>query len=224
MTAVLQSSLFDQAEPVALRTLDSLTRTTLRHGAWIDVLPGWLTGADTLFDRLVTQVPWRAEERPMYDRVVAVPRLLSFYDEDDALPDAVLDEARAVLSRHYAAELGEPFRAAGPRTPWSRSSRSVRRGRYCCAHAEVGTPCGTRWATVTSSSWAAPVSGRGSTPCRRQPDPWVHGSASSSVHAGSADAVALGTCRGRSVTFRQAPPSRGKGLHESDRLRPHRRQ
>jgi alkylated DNA repair dioxygenase AlkB len=113
MTAVLQSSLFDQAEPVALRTLDSLTRTTLRHGAWIDVLPGWLTGADTLFDRLVTQVPWRAEERPMYDRVVAVPRLLSFYDEDDALPDAVLDEARAVLSRHYAAELGEPFRTAG---------------------------------------------------------------------------------------------------------------
>jgi alkylated DNA repair dioxygenase AlkB len=49
----------------------------------------------------------------MYDRVVDVPRLLSFYGERDALPDPVLDEARTVLSDHYAAELGERFRTAG---------------------------------------------------------------------------------------------------------------
>ena len=52
--------------------------------------PGWLAGADALFDRLAAEVPWRAEERPMYDRVVDVPRLLAFYDEDDALPDPLL--------------------------------------------------------------------------------------------------------------------------------------
>jgi alkylated DNA repair dioxygenase AlkB len=113
MTAALQSSLFDQTDTVGLRTLDSLSRTPLRHGAWVDVLPGWLTGAETLFDRLVAKVPWRAEERPMYDRVVAVPRLLSFYAEDDVLPDPVLDEARSTLSDHYGPELGEPFRTAG---------------------------------------------------------------------------------------------------------------
>jgi alkylated DNA repair dioxygenase AlkB len=113
MTAVLQTSLFDVDEPVDLRPLAALRRTALGRGAWVDVLPGWLTGADTLFDRLVTSVPWRAERRPMYDRVVAVPRLLSFYGEADVLPDPVLDRARAVLAGHYGAELGEPFRTAG---------------------------------------------------------------------------------------------------------------
>jgi alkylated DNA repair dioxygenase AlkB len=113
MTAVLQTSLFDQAETVALTSLAPIRRTTLGRGAWIEVLPGWLTGADALFDRLATDVPWQAERRPMYDRVVDVPRLLSFYGERDPLPDPVLDEARTVLSDHYAAELGERFRTAG---------------------------------------------------------------------------------------------------------------
>jgi alkylated DNA repair dioxygenase AlkB len=49
----------------------------------------------------------------MYDREVAVPRLLSFYGETDPLPDPVLVDARSALSAHYAAELGEPFRTAG---------------------------------------------------------------------------------------------------------------
>jgi alkylated DNA repair dioxygenase AlkB len=113
MTAVLQTSLFDQTETVALTSLRPVERTTLTRGAWIDVLPGWLTGADALFDRLAAEVPWQAERRPMYDRVVDVPRLLSFYGERDALPDPVLDAARTALSDHYAAELGERFRTAG---------------------------------------------------------------------------------------------------------------
>ncbi len=49
----------------------------------------------------------------MYDREVDVPRLLAFYDERDPLPHPVLAQARERLSRHYAAELGEPFRTAG---------------------------------------------------------------------------------------------------------------
>jgi alkylated DNA repair dioxygenase AlkB len=109
----LQGSLFDQGEPVGVRSLAAVRRTVLGHGAWIDVLPGWLTGADALFERLRARVPWRAERRQMYDRVVAVPRLLCFYDEHEPLPDPVLDDARAALNAHYAAELGEPFRTAG---------------------------------------------------------------------------------------------------------------
>ncbi|WUH98818.1 alpha-ketoglutarate-dependent dioxygenase AlkB [Spirillospora sp. NBC_00431] len=95
------------------RPLGSARRTRLAHGAWVDVLPGWIPGADALFERLLTSVPWRAESRRMYDRVVDVPRLLAFYDEDDVLPDPVLDEAKAALDAHYAEELGEPFRTAG---------------------------------------------------------------------------------------------------------------
>ncbi|ONH29570.1 DNA repair protein [Pseudofrankia asymbiotica] len=90
-----------------------LRRDRLAGGAWIDVRRRWIAGADSLFERLRAEVPWRAERRPMYDRTVAVPRLLSFYDEGDPLPDPVLDAARRALDEHYAAELGERFATVG---------------------------------------------------------------------------------------------------------------
>jgi alkylated DNA repair dioxygenase AlkB len=88
-------------------------RTGLSGGAWVDLLPGWVTGADALFGRLLSTVPWRAERREMYDRVVAVPRLLSFYGEGAALPDPVLEQARDALNAHYGPLLGEPLCTAG---------------------------------------------------------------------------------------------------------------
>ncbi|GGS48225.1 alpha-ketoglutarate-dependent dioxygenase AlkB [Streptomyces griseoviridis] len=113
MTTHLQGSLFDQDDRLRLGPLDGVRRTRLGSGAWIDVLPAWLSGADALFERLAAEVPWRAERRAMYDRVVDVPRLLAFYGAGDPLPHAVLDEARDALGAHYAAELGEPFTTAG---------------------------------------------------------------------------------------------------------------
>ena len=114
MSLTLQSSLLDLAAEPAIGELgSSVRRTALSRGAWIDVAPGWLTGADVLFERLADAVPWRGERRQMYDRVVDVPRLLCFYGADDALPDPVLDAARDALSDHYRAELGEEFVTAG---------------------------------------------------------------------------------------------------------------
>jgi alkylated DNA repair dioxygenase AlkB len=114
MTAAFQASLFDcerapQAGPLAGR----VERTELAHGAWIDLCPGWLGGADALFERLRDAVPWRAERRQMYERVVDVPRLLCFYGEHEPLPDPALDAMKAELDRHYRSELGEPFATAG---------------------------------------------------------------------------------------------------------------
>jgi alkylated DNA repair dioxygenase AlkB len=114
MSAALQPSLLDLSNDIALGPLaGAVTRQALSAGAWLDVRRGWLSGADALFDLLADQVPWQAEEREMYQRIVAVPRLLSFYDEGERLPHPVLAQARDQLGAHYADELGEPFRTAG---------------------------------------------------------------------------------------------------------------
>jgi alkylated DNA repair dioxygenase AlkB len=114
MSMTLQSSLLDLAAEPAIGELGaSVRRTALSRGAWLEVRPGWLAGADVLFQRLADAVPWRGERRQMYDRVVDVPRLLCFYGEQDGLPDPVLTLARDALSAHYRAELGEEFATAG---------------------------------------------------------------------------------------------------------------
>ena len=114
MTAGFQPSLLDAADEAGLRELGpSARRTELTHGAWLDLRPGWVIGADALFERLLETVPWRAERRQMYDNVVDVPRLLSFYDADQARPDPVLDQARHALDDYYGPELGEPLSTVG---------------------------------------------------------------------------------------------------------------
>ncbi|MGH3330839.1 MAG: alpha-ketoglutarate-dependent dioxygenase AlkB [Nocardioidaceae bacterium] len=124
MSVDFQASLFDSVidegpsdASAATATLGALGRTVRRHqlsrGAWVDVRPGWVSGSDELFAHLVGTVPWYAERRQMYDRVVDVPRLLKFYGAGERLPAPVLDEAREALSAYYLEELGEPFTTAG---------------------------------------------------------------------------------------------------------------
>ena len=114
MSVSVQESLLDVPDEPGLGALGtSVRRTPLARGAWVDVCPGWLRGSGEVFARLLETVPWRAEQRRMYDKVVAVPRLLCFYGEDAPLPHPVLVAAREALTAHYGPELGEPFRTAG---------------------------------------------------------------------------------------------------------------
>jgi alkylated DNA repair dioxygenase AlkB len=114
MESALQGSLLDLVDEMELGPLDGrVERRRLTRGAWVDVRPGWLQGADALMRDLVQDVPWRAERRQMYERVVDVPRMLCFYGEDDRLPHPILDRARDMLNAYYGAELGEQFKTAG---------------------------------------------------------------------------------------------------------------
>lgn len=103
----MQSSLFDQAD-----------RRELGDGAWLEVRSGWLSqdgvADDGLFAELRDTIPWRAERRQMYDRVLDVPRLVSFHHlVDEAAPHPRLKQLRRRLNDAYAGELGEPFVTAG---------------------------------------------------------------------------------------------------------------
>ena len=114
MALAVQASLLDLADDVRLGALGGrVSRTLLAHGAWVDHRPGWVEGSDSVLDTLVRDIPWRSERRRMYDRVVDVPRLISWYDDARHLPVPVLVDARAALSAYYAPELGGPFVSAG---------------------------------------------------------------------------------------------------------------
>ena len=104
MPVAVQESLFDPSE-----------RRDLGSGAWVEVRSGWAgDDADGLFDELVRCVPWRAERRQMYDRVVDVPRLAFFSDlTAEAAPHPGVARLRRRLNDVYARELGEPFTTAG---------------------------------------------------------------------------------------------------------------
>jgi alkylated DNA repair dioxygenase AlkB len=111
-----QGTLFETAVEADTPTVGDLAvavRHRLTRGAWVDVRRDWVSGADEVLARLVVDVPWRAERRQMYDRVVDVPRLVHTYGDGEPLPHRLLDQARAALTTHYLPELGEPFLTAG---------------------------------------------------------------------------------------------------------------
>ncbi|TCO39994.1 alpha-ketoglutarate-dependent dioxygenase AlkB family protein [Dokdonella fugitiva] len=59
--------------------------------------------ADAWFDALRTQVPWRADRRMMYEREVAVPRLLAHYALDGEGVPAAIHAARQAIAGIVAA-------------------------------------------------------------------------------------------------------------------------
>jgi hypothetical protein len=187
MSVQVQESLLDVADEPALGVLaGSVRRVPLSRGAWVDLRPGWLAGSGAVFARLTEAVPWRAERRHMYDRVVDVPRLLCFYGEGEALPDPMLAAALRALNAHYGAELGEPFRTAG--LCLYRDGRdSVAWHGDTTGRGGAARRCATRSGTGTCWSWAAAVSAPGSTRCRRRPRRSGRGSACSSGRAGFAE-------------------------------------
>jgi alkylated DNA repair dioxygenase AlkB len=112
--ASFQGSLFDSATEPGLRPLGgNVRRIPLSGGAWIDHLPGWVERADLLFESLVDEVPWRSEERMMYDRKVDVPRLMASYGADVPAPHPLLGEATTQLADHYRGTPGADLATIG---------------------------------------------------------------------------------------------------------------
>ena len=102
----LQASLFDRDATRPDETFATLVRHPLDERSWVDHAPGWLAGADTLFERLVAEAPWKQRERWMYDRKLPEPRLTAAYD--GALPPD-LEAIRAALSARYGVTFDSMF-------------------------------------------------------------------------------------------------------------------
>ena len=81
-------------------TFASLDRLDLGLGAWLDRAPAWVAHHGALFEELARDLPWRTESRPMYTRVVDVPRLLAHVEQH-----ALIEQMRRALCTRY----GEDF-------------------------------------------------------------------------------------------------------------------
>jgi alkylated DNA repair dioxygenase AlkB len=108
-----QATLFGGGErPDVDGTFAGARRIDLDETAWVDHLPGWLSAPDDVMDLLVRTAPWHSGARPMYDRIVAIPRLTAWWRWHDGFPDGVpgvIETMRAALSRRY----GVPFSSCG---------------------------------------------------------------------------------------------------------------
>ena len=94
-----QAGLFVE-EPAYDAELGGLERTDLGAGAWIDRLPGWVKGHETVLHALWTTMCWQAQQRRMYERVVDVPRLVATWP-DDGPGHPLVPALGAALSARY---------------------------------------------------------------------------------------------------------------------------
>lgn len=103
----LQGTLFGRAAPSLSGPLDA-ERVDLAHDAWIVRMPGWLRGDQTVLDDLAASTSWHEGSRPMYERVVDIPRLTATLPRDGAGHPVITDVRRALRER-----FGERFDRIG---------------------------------------------------------------------------------------------------------------
>jgi alkylated DNA repair dioxygenase AlkB len=98
-----QPSLLDVDEPDIDRSFSSLRRIDLDPESWVDHAPGWVSGADRVFEQVLTMRRWEQRSRRMYDQRVLEPRLTAPWSEESGRPlePPILEEIRALLSDRY---------------------------------------------------------------------------------------------------------------------------
>jgi alkylated DNA repair dioxygenase AlkB len=106
-------------------------RIQLDAGSWVEVFPGWLSGANTLFGRLADEVPWQEHHRWVYRQKFLEPRLTAEYRRLADVPHAALVTAAGALSEHYGVPYDNLwlnlYRSGADSTGWHRDRFSCRR-------------------------------------------------------------------------------------------------
>lgn len=96
----VQLGLFGNESPAFDERFSRAIRVELGAGAWVEHVPGWVSGHQTLFEHLRKTTRFRQERRQMYERIVDVPRLYAVLPEDGP-GHPVLPRAAEALGRRY---------------------------------------------------------------------------------------------------------------------------
>lgn len=130
-------------EPGVDEAFATAHRLRLDAHSWVEHVPGWLTGADTLFEELLETAGWEQRERWMYAEKVTEPRLTAEYPHLDTAP-AFLRTAAAALTQHYGVVYDRLwlnlYRDHRDSTGWHGDGASTRRRECVVPVLSLGAP------------------------------------------------------------------------------------
>jgi len=96
-----QASLAPALSPTVDASFYGLRTFALDDSSWVDFVPDWIQGGDSLVDEIAGTAPWQPQRtRVMWDHEVAEPRILARWPDLATLP-APVEEMRLVLSNRY---------------------------------------------------------------------------------------------------------------------------
>lgn len=82
--ATFEPTLFGGGDPAPDPAFTGARRLELDATSWVDLVPGWLAGADAWFTEIVDAAPWSRRQRRMCDRELLEPRLTCGWRLDEA--------------------------------------------------------------------------------------------------------------------------------------------
>lgn len=97
---VMQLTLGGGGPPAVDGCFYRAVRSQLSPGAWLEVVPGWMSGSMSVFDEIRRSMRWSQHRRQMYDRMVDVPRLTASPPKDGPEPP-ILARAASALGQRY---------------------------------------------------------------------------------------------------------------------------
>lgn len=137
-----QPSLLDlDAAPAVDASLDGARRRFLGQGAWVDVVAGWVRGADALFADILEAAPWKSRTRRMWDNVVDEPRLTT--GAWDGAPPPVPAMAESLSARYgldLSAVSANLYRDGADSVAWHGDTSGRRRDTTIVAIVSLGVP------------------------------------------------------------------------------------
>ncbi|WP_116809578.1 alpha-ketoglutarate-dependent dioxygenase AlkB [Steroidobacter cummioxidans] len=109
----------------------SARRTALDDSSWVELVPGWMSGSERLFDTLATAVPWSQHYRTLFEQRFLEPRLTAEYRSLGSVPHDMLVAAATALSSHYGVVYDSLwlnlYRNGDDSTGWHRDRFSCRK-------------------------------------------------------------------------------------------------
>jgi alkylated DNA repair dioxygenase AlkB len=91
--------------PAVDRGFAGLVHHQLDDTAWVDHVPGWLSGQEQVFAELLHDAKWEQHSRRMYDNIVEQPRLNASWKRSNGEPRyAIVADMAAALGARYGKE------------------------------------------------------------------------------------------------------------------------